>query len=86
MQHVVTTKKPFSFAQALTFIERFPPCQQEVITTPDSVTCTTLTRARTRRGKAYLRFIRYVHPVVVRAMLRRALAVRTAPVPGASAV
>src|SRR5438067_1606514 len=38
MQHVVTTKKPFSFAQALTFIERFPPCQQEVITTPDSVT------------------------------------------------
>jgi len=57
-----------------------------VYVTPDSVTCTTLTRARTRRGKAYLRFIRYVHPVVVRAMLRRALAVRTAPVPGASAV
>jgi len=56
-----------------------------VYVTPDSVTCTTLTRARTRRGRAYLRLIRYVHPVVVRAMLRRALAVRTAPVPGVSA-
>jgi hypothetical protein len=56
-----------------------------VYVTPDSVTCTTLTRARTRRGRAYLRFIRYLHPVVVRAMLRRALAVRTSPVPGASA-
>src|SRR5438874_2857461 len=38
MQHTITTTKPFSFAQALTFIERFPPCRQEVITTAESVT------------------------------------------------
>ena len=38
----------------------------------DTVTCTTLTRARTRRARVYLAVIRLVHPVVVRSMLRRA--------------
>ena len=38
MQLTITTSKPFSFAQALRFIRRFPPCSQEVIATDDSVT------------------------------------------------
>ena len=38
MQLTITTAKPFSFAQSLRFIKRFPPCAQEVIATDDSVT------------------------------------------------
>lgn len=47
--------------------------------TPDKVTCSTLTRAHNRRGRSYLAFIRLVHPVVVRSMLRRALRTGLAP-------
>lgn len=39
---------------------------------PGAVVCSTLTRARTRRGRAYLALVGRVHPVVVRAMLARA--------------
>ncbi len=38
----------------------------------DEVVCATLTRARSRRGRAYLALVRRVHPLVVRAMLSRA--------------
>ncbi|MDB4959519.1 MAG: DNA-3-methyladenine glycosylase [Myxococcales bacterium] len=38
MKLTVVTQKPFSFAQTLTFMKRFPPCQAETIITDDSVT------------------------------------------------
>lgn len=38
MKISIKTREPFSFEQTLTFIRRFPPCQQEVIVTDDSVT------------------------------------------------
>ncbi|WP_327011116.1 DUF2867 domain-containing protein [Dactylosporangium sp. NBC_01737] len=43
----------------------------------ESVVCSTLTRPRTRRGRAYLAVVSRVHPLVVRTMLARAL--RAAP-------
>ena len=60
-----------------------------VSTTPDAVTCATLTRAATARGRAYLAVVRPIHPYVVRAMLRRAARTLSAPAgparPGACA-
>lgn len=43
-----------------------------VFVEPGAVVCSTLTRARTRRGRAYLALVGRVHPIVVRAMLIRA--------------
>jgi len=43
-----------------------------VFVEPGAVVCSTLTRARTRRGGAYLALVGRVHPFVVRAMLIRA--------------
>ena len=43
-----------------------------VFVEPGTVVCSTLTRARTRRGRAYLALVGRVHPFVVRAMLARA--------------
>lgn len=39
----------------------------------DTVVCSTLTRPRTRRGRAYLAVIRRIHPLVMRSMLARAV-------------
>src|SRR5207248_6893340 len=52
---------------------------------PGSVTCSTLTRARRGRGRAYLALIRPFHARVVRALLRRAARTLTARTPGAAA-
>src|SRR3954469_8778465 len=38
MQLSIATKPPFSFAQALAFVRRFPPCQGEYVVTEDSLT------------------------------------------------
>ena len=43
-----------------------------VFVEPGAVVCCTLTRARSRRGRAYLALVGRVHPFVVRAMLARA--------------
>ena len=34
----IPTRKPFSFAQTLTFVRRFPPCQGDYVITDDSIT------------------------------------------------
>jgi hypothetical protein len=52
---------------------------------PGAVTCSTLTRARRGRGRAYLALIRPFHARVVRAMLRRAARTLTVRTPGAAA-
>ena len=52
---------------------------------PGAVTCSTLTRARRGRGRAYLALIRPFHARVVRAMLRRAARTLTARTPEAVA-
>jgi DNA-3-methyladenine glycosylase II len=38
MQLSIATKQPFSFAQALAFVRRFPPCQGEYVVSHDSLT------------------------------------------------
>jgi DNA-3-methyladenine glycosylase II len=38
MQLAITTTKPFSFAQTLAFLQRFPPCRGDYILTADSIT------------------------------------------------
>lgn len=38
MRHLLATTAPFSFAQTLGFIRRFPPCQGEYLVTEDAVT------------------------------------------------
>ena len=38
MELVIPTSKPFSFAQTLAFIRRFPPCQGEYLIADDAVT------------------------------------------------
>jgi DNA-3-methyladenine glycosylase II len=38
MQRTIPTRQPFSFAQSLTFIRRFPPCQGDYVLTDDSLT------------------------------------------------
>lgn len=38
MRHLLATTAPFSFAQTLAFIRRFPPCQGEFLVEADAVT------------------------------------------------
>lgn len=38
MHHPLETRAPFSFAQSLTFIRRFPPCQGDYLLDDDAVT------------------------------------------------
>lgn len=38
MQLVIPTRQPFSFAQSLAFIARFPPCQNDYLLTGDALT------------------------------------------------
>src|SRR3982751_854125 len=38
MQLSISTSKPFSFAQTLAFIERFPPCKGEYVIEKDALT------------------------------------------------
>jgi hypothetical protein len=57
-----------------------------VLVTPDddavTVTLSTHAAARTRGGRVYLALVRLVHPIVVRAMLRRAATETVQPHPG----
>lgn len=38
MRHLLATTAPFSFAQSLAFMRRFPPCQGELLVEEDAVT------------------------------------------------
>ncbi|NVB81726.1 MAG: hypothetical protein HOV81_25250, partial [Kofleriaceae bacterium] len=38
MQLAIPTTRPFSFAQTLAFIDRFPPCRGDYVATPTSLT------------------------------------------------
>src|SRR6185369_5175446 len=48
MRLAISTTEPFSFAQTLAFIERFPPCRDEYV-----MTKTSLTAAISVGGKPY---------------------------------
>jgi DNA-3-methyladenine glycosylase II len=59
MQLSIATKQPFSFAQTLAFVRRFPPCQGDYVVTDDSITAAVsvggIARAFTLRDGAALR-------------------------------
>lgn len=61
--------------------ERHLDFRASVLVEPDRVVLSTVVRWHNRRGRAYFALVRHVHPVVVRAMLRRAARLLAAPSP-----
>jgi hypothetical protein len=59
MQLSIASKQPFSFAQTIAVVRRFPPCQGEYVVTDDSLTAAVsvggIARSFTLRDGAALR-------------------------------